>query len=70
MAAPYYAECYFVAEGRCFRLVHDPAGRADHCDEPVTWRGRFRTADGRSVRVWSCDGHAADLAVRMRVRCV
>jgi hypothetical protein len=53
---------FFVAEGRCFRMVASRQIQATHCDETVRWRGRFTDTAGRVHRVWSCERHAHDLS--------
>jgi hypothetical protein len=62
VAAPYESEAFFVAAGRCFRLVSsgDEAGPT-HCPDPAVWRGRFKARDGRWYTVDACDGHYGPL---------
>ena len=67
----YYADAFFVAPGRCFRMVTstEPGsqGSPDHCPEPIEWRGRFQDRTGKWYRLESCDGHRADLDPVQRV---
>ena len=57
----------FAQEGRCWRFVFlKPSGDAGHCRESVSWRGRYRYADGWRP-VWSCDMHAGELVGARRV---
>lgn len=53
---------FYVAEGRCWRMVHDFAGRASHCREPTGWRGRYVNPKGMRWTVWACDRHLEELA--------
>lgn len=43
-SAHHHANVFFVAAGRCFRLVNGTDGKEGqpyHCREPVAWRGRL-----------------------------
>jgi hypothetical protein len=59
----HFADSVFAAQGRCWRLVTDFAGRPTHFDEPVFWTGRTRLSgrNGKVPRVWSCQGHREGL---------
>jgi hypothetical protein len=52
-------------------MVTDPEprrrGQPGHCDEPVVWRGRFRTRAEQIYRVDACDEHGAELINRTRI---
>lgn len=61
-----YANCFAVDPGRCFRF-QTVIGRPERCWQPVTWRGRFRAANGRSYRAEACEEHAGDLPTKIRV---
>jgi hypothetical protein len=37
----HFAEAFSVSRGQCFRLVHNGAGHAQHCREPVVRPGVF-----------------------------
>jgi hypothetical protein len=69
-AVAHYADAFTILPGRCFRMVTDPEprrlGHPDHCDEPVVWRGRFRTRGERVYRVDACEGHGGELTHRTR----
>jgi len=58
----YYADAFFVAPGRCFRMVTstEPGsqGSPDHCPEPIEWRGRFQVRTGGEVDALVADEHA------------
>jgi hypothetical protein len=46
---------------RCWRMVYvNASGHANHCGEPVAWRGRHRLATAWKA-VWSCEQHAGEL---------
>jgi hypothetical protein len=56
--APYYAEAFFPMPGRCFRLIARAGeGGSTHCPEPPTWRGSWRSPNGRRYQVEACEGH-------------
>jgi hypothetical protein len=60
----YVANAFFVAPGRCYRMVPGAGGKhgqPSHCGEPVAWRGRFVTPLGQVHRVWSCARHCGNL---------
>lgn len=44
-----FAGAFFVAPGRCFRMITRPErlGQPNHCQEPVVWRGVFTDGLGR-----------------------
>ncbi len=58
---------FFVAPGRCFRMIYSPQLQSTHCYEPTAWRGRWTDAKGRVHRVWTCDGHTDGLMGVRRV---
>jgi hypothetical protein len=41
----------------------DPAvgGYPRCCAEPASWRGRYRTSQGKVYAVWGCDEHVEGL---------
>jgi hypothetical protein len=56
--APYYAEAFFPMPGRCFHLIARAGeGGSTHCPEPPTWRGSWRSPNGRRYQVEACEGH-------------
>ena len=67
----HYAEAFTLLPGRCFRMVNDPEprrrGQPTHCDEPVVWRGRFRTKRKDIYRVEACEGHGDELTHRTSI---
>ena len=44
---------FFVAPGRCFRMIYSAQLQSTHCYEPAPWRGRLVDAKGKVHRVWS-----------------
>lgn len=54
-------DAFFVAPGRCFRMVLSPELQASHCSQPVAWRGRWKDAKGRWYRVEACEMHGGEL---------
>lgn len=52
---------FYVAEGQCWRMVHDFASRASHCQEPAGWTGCYVNPKGRQWTVWSCQEHLEEL---------
>jgi hypothetical protein len=58
---------FFIAPGRCFRMIYSPQIQSTHCYEPARWRGRWKDVKGKMHRVWACDGHAGDLEVVRRI---
>jgi hypothetical protein len=67
----HYADSFILIPGRCFRMVTDPEprrqGQPTHCDEPVVWRGRFRTRGDDTYRVDACEVHGDELTHHSRV---
>ncbi len=62
MMGEHYANAFTVTPGQCFRMViANEAGHPTHCPEPVTVRGRWRSAANKVYRVDACDGHADEL---------
>jgi hypothetical protein len=55
--APYYAEAFTLAPGRCFRLIGRGGQGPAPCPEPPVWRGSWRAPNGIRYRVEACEGH-------------
>ena len=49
---------FFVAPGRCFRMVYSPQLQSTHCYEPSVWKGPWRDRKGRTWYVEACREHA------------
>ena len=67
----HYAEAYFIAPGRCFRMVHKPGeGQPTHCPDPPRARGDWIDATGKRWHgVEACSEHEEQL-VPPRVRLI
>jgi len=49
---------FFIAPGRCFRMVYSRQLQATHCYESPARRGVWRDAKGRSHYAEACREHA------------
>ena len=49
---------FFVAPGRCFRMVYSDQLQATHCYEKPAWKGVWRDVKGMSHYVEACREHA------------
>jgi hypothetical protein len=60
----------FIAEpGRCWRMVYSKQLQATHCNEPVAWRGRYRSPKGdKWWTVWACGRHTDGLVGIRKLR--
>ena len=57
---------FFIAPGRCFRMVYSDQLQATHCYEKPAWKGVWRDAKGRSHYVEACRGHAPKVRERQQ----
>ena len=49
---------FFVAPGRCFRMVYSAQLQSTHCYEPPAWKGIWKDRKGKSWYVEACREHA------------
>jgi hypothetical protein len=56
----HYAEALSVQPGKCFRFIHNGAGHAQHCPEPVTRHGTFVDGKGKRWEVDACNDHVEE----------
>jgi hypothetical protein len=49
---------FFIAPGRCLRMVFSDQLQATHCYEPPAWKGIWRDRKERSHYVEACREHA------------
>jgi hypothetical protein len=49
---------FFIAPGRCFRMVYSQQLQATHCYEPTVWKGIWKDRLGKSHYVEACREHA------------
>ena len=50
-------DAIFVAPGHCFRMTQSEDRRANHCGEPVVWKGPWSDVSGVVWTVEACALH-------------